>query len=119
MAILELGLDDGTHLELLWTFGENPEAEEAAHLAAALFKDHVVYKRLVSDPSVPDLPKNESLNIDAQVVVLIYTALERSLWVQKEAAGLLGITPRELSYKIRQYEIHPPPEVMRRWGWEK
>jgi len=34
--------------------------------------------------------------------------LEESLWVQKEAAELLGITPRALNYKIKKFGISHP-----------
>ncbi len=36
---------------------------------------------------------------------LIITALEDSLWIQKDAAGLLGISPRTLNYKIKKFNI--------------
>jgi len=35
----------------------------------------------------------------------ILSALEESLWVQKEAAGLLGISPRVLNYKVKKLGI--------------
>ena len=35
----------------------------------------------------------------------ILSALEKSLWVQKEAAGLLGISPRALNYKVKKLGI--------------
>ncbi len=39
---------------------------------------------------------------------MILKALEESLWVQKDAARLLGISPRTLNYKIKKFEIvHP------------
>jgi len=38
----------------------------------------------------------------------ILSALEKSLWVQKEAAGLLGISPRALNYKVKKLGITHP-----------
>jgi len=35
----------------------------------------------------------------------ILEALKESLWIQKEAAQRLGITPRALNYKIKKFEI--------------
>ena len=34
-------------------------------------------------------------------------ALERSGWVQAKAARALGLTPRQVAYKVRKYEIGP------------
>ena len=39
---------------------------------------------------------------------LILQALERSQWVQKDAAELLGLTTRVMNYKIRSYNITHP-----------
>ena len=36
---------------------------------------------------------------------LVYDALEKSLWIQKDAARMLGISPRMLNYKIKKYGI--------------
>ena len=35
-------------------------------------------------------------------------ALERCGWVQAKAARLLGITPRQVAYKIKKYNLFPP-----------
>ncbi len=42
----------------------------------------------------------------------ILEALEKSLWIQKDAAKRLGITPRTLNYKIKKLGITHP-------GWRK
>jgi DNA-binding NtrC family response regulator len=39
---------------------------------------------------------------------LILEALKKSLWIQKDAAGLLGVTPRALHYKIKKHGITHP-----------
>ncbi|NOY59178.1 MAG: sigma-54-dependent Fis family transcriptional regulator [Calditrichaeota bacterium] len=41
-------------------------------------------------------------NLEKEAIVI---ALQRSKWVQKEAADLLGISPRALNYKISQHNI--------------
>jgi DNA-binding NtrC family response regulator len=38
----------------------------------------------------------------------ILSALEKSLWVQKEAAELLGLSPRALNYKVKKLGITHP-----------
>jgi len=35
-------------------------------------------------------------------------ALERTGWRQAAAARLLGITARQIGYKIKKYELNPP-----------
>ncbi len=35
----------------------------------------------------------------------IYDTLERTGWVQAKAARLLGITPRQIGYKIKKYGL--------------
>ncbi len=39
---------------------------------------------------------------------LILEALQKSLWIQKDAANLLGISPRALNYKINKFGITHP-----------
>lgn len=56
------------------------------------------YKRADSLSSLgADIEKMEKNNI--------IEALEKSGWVQAKAARLLGITPRQIGYKIKKYEI--------------
>ncbi len=51
---------------------------------------------------------SDTLNLEEIEKRAILTALSRSDWVQKEAAALLGISPRALNYKIAQYNITHP-----------
>jgi Nif-specific regulatory protein len=37
-------------------------------------------------------------------------ALERSGWVKVRAARRLGITPRQLDYRMKKYRLQPPEE---------
>ena len=47
-------------------------------------------------------------SLEAHEKQLILKALEESLWIQKDAAGLLGISPRTLNYKISKFGISHP-----------
>jgi transcriptional regulator with GAF, ATPase, and Fis domain len=53
----------------------------------------------------PESPKSDLQPLSIQEKETILSALERSLWIQKDAAKLLGITPRALNYKIRKHAI--------------
>jgi transcriptional regulator with PAS, ATPase and Fis domain len=48
------------------------------------------------------------INLDEAEKGFILQALERSNWIQKEAAKLLGISSRVLNYKIKNYGITHP-----------
>ncbi len=50
-------------------------------------------------------PSLHTLNLEELERTAITIALQRSKWVQKEAAILLGISPRALNYKIAQHKI--------------
>jgi len=45
------------------------------------------------------------INLEDVERILIIQALERTGWVQKKAAKLLGISPRVINYKIRKHKI--------------
>ena len=53
-----------------------------------------------------------TLNLGELEKSAMITALQRTNWVQKDAAELLGISPRALNYKISQHKITHP-------GWRK
>ena len=59
-------------------------------------------------PSDGEMIAFDTLNLATIEKETILRALQVSDWVQKEAAGLLGISPRALNYKINQYEITHP-----------
>jgi transcriptional regulator with GAF, ATPase, and Fis domain len=52
-----------------------------------------------------EMPDMKTLNLEKLERQAIVTALKKSNWVQKEAASLLGISPRALNYKISQHNI--------------
>ena len=55
-----------------------------------------------------DLISFETLNLEIIEKQTILKALQVSNWIQKEAANLLGISPRALNYKINQHDITHP-----------
>ncbi|MCD6295753.1 MAG: sigma-54-dependent Fis family transcriptional regulator, partial [Deltaproteobacteria bacterium] len=59
-------------------------------------------------PKHEPLPSHPVHSIRDQEKEIIIKALEESLWVQKEAAKLLDITPRTLNYKIKKFGISHP-----------
>ncbi len=68
---------------------------------------HVVLPDLLKPMSVPDEPPPpkpaESLADKEKETIL--AALKECLWIQKDAARKLGITPRALNYKVRKHHI--------------
>ncbi len=58
---------------------------------------------LQSTPAPPSPRPAESLAEKEKETIL--TALEECLWIQKDAAIKLGITPRALNYKVRKFNI--------------
>ncbi len=50
----------------------------------------------------------ESLSLEDNEHQAILRALERTAWVKKSAADLLGISRRAIHYKIKKYNIHVP-----------
>lgn len=55
-----------------------------------------------------DLISFDTLNLETIEKEAMLKALHVSNWVQKDAAGLLGISPRALNYKINQHDITHP-----------
>ena len=53
----------------------------------------------------PPTSKGSKGSMKDQEKIAILKALEDSLWVQKNAAKLLEISPRSLNYKIRKFGI--------------
>ena len=57
-------------------------------------------------PSAPEAFGFEP--IEAQEKEIILRALQEKLWIQKDAANFLGISPRALNYKIKKFGITHP-----------
>jgi transcriptional regulator with PAS, ATPase and Fis domain len=78
--------------------------------AILLEDDRVIRKESIS---LPDLVDKVSPNLQAvglrisvdQEKDMISNALDENLWIQKDAARQLGITPRALNYRIKKLGI--------------
>jgi DNA-binding NtrC family response regulator len=83
--------------------------ERAAILeeSALIELQHVVLPDLKKIPppsgNAPSPRPAESLADKEKETIL--SALEECLWIQKDAARKLGITPRALNYKVKKFNI--------------
>jgi DNA-binding NtrC family response regulator len=59
----------------------------------------------ITESQAEDNPP-ESLEMGEKEHIL--KALEENLWIQKDAAKTLGISPRTLNYKIKKFNISHP-----------
>lgn len=61
-------------------------------------------------PSHEEILQKESLRAGIEDIEKssILDALEKSGWVQARAARMIGITPRQIGYKMKKYGIAPP-----------
>lgn len=55
--------------------------------------------------SVPNEFPRDLKELNEHEKKMVLEALEKSLWVQKDAAAMLGISPRALNYKIQKYGL--------------
>ena len=62
----------------------------------------------VAPASKPGKARQEAMSLDESEKLAIIRALEKSNWVQKDAAPLLGVSRRALNYKIQKYAIEIP-----------
>jgi DNA-binding NtrC family response regulator len=81
--------------------------------AVILEEGHIIKEENVSLPKPVGLSKIESKPsttqpLQAHEKEAVLNALQESLWIQKDAAALLGISPRALNYKIRRLGITHP-----------
>jgi DNA-binding NtrC family response regulator len=59
-------------------------------------------------PAAARTPLGEPTSLALQEKETIIKVLDECLWIQKDAAQSLGISPRALNYKIKKYEITHP-----------
>ncbi len=59
----------------------------------------------ISRAAKPDQTTSLTMDIEEIERSNLYNALEKSGWVQAKAARLLGITPRQMGYKIKKYGL--------------
>jgi DNA-binding NtrC family response regulator len=84
--------------------------------AVILEEGHTIQEENVSLPKPIGFPKTEptpdtshtTQPLQAHEKEVVLKALEESLWIQKDAADRLGISPRALNYKIRKFGITHP-----------
>jgi DNA-binding NtrC family response regulator len=93
--------------------GNIREMSNTIERALLLEEASVISKSSVSLPIAQDVspppgpPQSLRLSQD-QEKDLIFQALENNLWIQKDAARELGITPRALNYRIQKLKITHP-----------
>lgn len=81
--------------------------------AVILEENSIIHKRNIyameSMESIqPKIAVKPPVSLETSENELILNALEKSLWIQKDAAKLLGISPRKLNYKIKKCGITHP-----------
>ncbi len=79
--------------------------EDAAHMTYFLFTGVQEEQQAPRTPSKDSLPRSLE-QIESEQIIM---ALEKSGWVQARAARLLGMTPRQISYKMKKYKIQGEP----------
>jgi DNA-binding NtrC family response regulator len=93
--------------------GNIREMSNTIERAILLEEDSIIRSSSVSLPIAQDIsplktpPQSLRLSED-QEKDLILQALEKNLWIQKDAAKALGITPRALNYRIQKLKIKHP-----------
>jgi len=67
---------------------------------------HISLPQVNAGPATPASPKQQHLRLSAdEEMDLIHRALQKNLWIQKDAAAELGLTPRALNYRIKKLGI--------------
>jgi transcriptional regulator with GAF, ATPase, and Fis domain len=67
---------------------------------------HISLLKINELPGQAATPRAKQLRLsDQEEKELIFRALEKNLWIQKEAAKELGLTPRALNYRIKKHGI--------------
>jgi DNA-binding NtrC family response regulator len=96
--------------------GNIRELENTIERAVLMTDSDVITPEDLSLPFKPErLPADSAVRIPSGGIKweemeksVLLQALEMSTWIQKDAAGLLGLTTRVLNYKIRQFGITHP-----------
>jgi DNA-binding NtrC family response regulator len=78
--------------------------------AIILEDSDIIQPESISIPNfhTPTIPADSYEPLEAHEKELILRALEDNLWVQKNAAKRLGISPRALNYKVKKFNITHP-----------
>lgn len=93
--------------------GNIRELSNVIERAVIIEDGHTIQRDSVSLPETRPLSRGEpqrpsSLELNDNEKNLILQALEESLWIQRDAATRLGITPRILNYKVKKFGITHP-----------
>ena len=64
-------------------------------------------------PSPEDMLQKESLRAGIEDIEKssILDALEKTGWIQAKAARIIGLTPRQIGYKMKKYGLREPIET--------
>jgi DNA-binding NtrC family response regulator len=92
--------------------GNIRELSNVIERAVIIEDSTIIHRESVSLPEPCPAPNcdrgRQPLQLDDNERSLIQLALDESLWIQKDAAARLGITPRILNYKIKKFGITHP-----------
>lgn len=92
--------------------GNIRELSNVIERAVIIEDGSVIQRDSVSLPEPSAMVRSEvrtpSLQLNNNERNLILQALEESLWIQRDAAARLGITPRILNYKVKKFGITHP-----------
>lgn len=110
---------DGFSLEVISLFKAYPWPGNIRELSnvierAVIIEDGPIIQRdsvALSEPGAmrrSGFRAPSSLELNNNERSLILQALEESLWIQRDAAARLGITPRILNYKVKKFGITHP-----------
>jgi len=81
--------------------------------AVILEESSIIHKKSLSflersDPADNKRVANPPEPLEAREKEIILKALQENLWIQKDAASVLGISPRTLNYRIKKFGITHP-----------
>lgn len=102
----------GTMMEYDWP-GNVSELENVVQRALMISSDNVInsedlllFRRSPNRAPARSFAKSDNLNLDHLERAAIVEALNRAKGVQKDAADILGISPRVIHYKIQKHGIN-------------
>jgi len=89
-------------------------ASDTIHLEDAAQMTYFLFPALQEQTKVSVKPSRESLSKSLEQIEQeqIIHALEKCGWVQARAARLLGMTSRQIAYKMKKYKITSRPSEL-------
>ena len=73
-----------------------------------LIRPESISLQAIDNPVPPGADDKNLRRSEDQETQMIIAALEKNLWIQKDAARQLGVTPRALNYRIKKLGITHP-----------